>query len=320
MTKNAKQYKPLLRDLFPRIVLQLENNEVIKIRKQFTVLIIALLLICLIGITGAINATSFQLTKEEMINKYHSYHQVAPVPRPTVTVPPSLVELKRPSANQAELIIKKQRPYYYLKTEVDPEPYIEATLAEKRNLWFVSKGSYWYIDWDAERLPFEIVVIHHSEGPSNVTVAEINQGCKESLYARRYASGNNDPYVKGLEPHSGHMINGQESFLPYHYIVYPDGTIKKGLNALTSINGVWYVDQVGWHAGNWEVNCKSLSILLIGDYSNATPPSAQLKAVKKIITGLKFFNPNLEVAPHYQFNSQTNCPGWPFEQWQSKIS
>ena len=319
MTKRAKQYKPLLRDLFPKSHCNLKK-EVIKIRKNFGILLIALVLICLIGITGAINTTSIQMTKEEMINKYHSSHAFTPIVRPTVTIPPSLTELKRPTVDQASLIIKAHKPYYYSKKEINPLPYIDATLAEKRNIWFVSIGNYWYVDWDAERLPFRTVVIHHSAGPNNVTVAEINQGCKESLYAKRYASGNNDPYVKGLEPHSGHMVNGQESFLPYHYIVYPDGTTKKGLSPLISINGVWYVDQVGWHAGNWEINCQSLAILLIGDYSNATPPPAQIKAVKKIINGLKFFNPELEVAPHYQFNSQTNCPGSTFEQWQSEIS
>ena len=278
--------------------------------KKITLGLIALIcILCLVGTVAAIP----------------TYNQTRQIPQQFIKPLPSNSSFAISLSKQTDLatmqgkIIASKNPYYYAETDFASAPYVRATQVEKRSVWFKYIAGYWAIDWDQERKPFDLVIIHHSDGPANVTIAEINAGCKEVLYVKRYNSGDTDPYVKGLSPHSGHMVNGAESFLPYHYIVYPDGKVVYGLKSLVMKNGVWYVDQVGWHVGNWDANCRSVSILLMGDYDNGTPPAQQLATTKEIVSSLKHFNRNLKIAPHYAYNSQSNCPGFNFQQWQYKI-
>jgi hypothetical protein len=207
-------------------------------------------------------------------------------------------------------------PYCYKKSEIDPAPYINATLPEKRNLWFHFNLNYWWVDWDREAKKFDTIVIHDGGYPNlsvNENLVQLETVFKKNLYERRYNSGDNDPYVKGLPPHSGHLYNGRETFLPFHVIIFPDGTVVRPLKALEYKNDGWYVDEVAWHAGDWDVNCRSISICIVGNFeSGGMPTDAQMKAVKAEIKRLKQFNSKAKVTPHYQYNSQINCPGFEF--------
>jgi hypothetical protein len=178
--------------------------------------------------------------------------------------------------------------------------------------WFASypdRADGWFIDWDAERKPFDLIVIHHSATAPNITAESISASIKERLYIPRYRSEDRDPYVRGLPVHSGHVINGKETFIPYHHLVYPDGKITTELRALQGRGNVtWYVDQVGWHAGNWDVNCRSIAICLTGDFTGEEPPEKQVKATLKLIDYYRTYNGKLDVKPHGHFKN-TACPG-----------
>lgn len=194
-------------------------------------------------------------------------------------------------------------------------PYLTNSTPGKE-FWFEhsANNKSWGIDWDKERMPFTTVVIHHSAGKANETPEEMETIAKEK-YIARYNSSDNDPYVKGLEPHSFHIVSGKETFLPYHYLIYENGTTINWLNPLIQINKTWFVDNVAWHAGNWSINCQSLSIVLVGDYSNSSPTKEQLSSLKELINELKRYNDKIKVVPHYEINSKTNCPGEEYSNW-----
>lgn len=207
--------------------------------------------------------------------------------------------------------------YAYLKSEFNPTLYVNATLSEKRSLWFnFNNVNYWSVDWDREAKKFDTIVIHDGGYPNlsvDENLVQLEAVFKKNLYDRRYNSSDNDPYVKGLPAHSGHLYDGHETFLPFHVIIFPDGTIVRPLKELQYKKGTWYIDEVAWHAGNWDVNCRSVSICIIGNFENGgMPTEAQMKAVKGEVNRLKQFNSKLKVTPHYQYNSQVNCPGFEF--------
>lgn len=278
--------------------------------KKLTIGLIAIFCIaCLIGTaTASIVATYNQSTSWK--NEKFIYPTKAPIILPVkekITPSSYLLNKAKNNTAYAAVIAVNKKPYYYSKAQIDPAPYIQATLPD--GLQYIKiVGNYWWVDWDADRLPFDMVVIRDSQGQANVTVEEIDAACYESLYVKRYNSGNKEPFVKGLTPHSGHMRNGKETFLAYHFYIYPDGRIVKGIE----------LDESGWFANNWDINRRSIGILLMGDYAdtNNPPPAAQIRAMEKVIKSLKLFNPNLRVVPYYAIWSQSNSPGFAwFQQW-----
>jgi hypothetical protein len=199
-------------------------------------------------------------------------------------------------------------------------PYVEKTM-ENRSFWFQkdTDDCCWEVDWDKERKPFAKVIIHHTGGSPDQEPAEMEDVNKEK-YIARYDSDDNDPYVKGLEPHSSHVVNGKETFLPYHYLVYENGTTVDWLEPLTLRNGIWYIDMVAWHAGNWSVNCESISVCLVGNYSVKEPTVAQKASLERLIANLRYYNADLEVLPHYAINQKTDCPGPLYENWSRGLN
>jgi len=154
----------------------------------------------------------------------------------------------------------------------------------------------------------------------NLTPKELNDYYKGLLYDDRYQSDGNNPYVKGLTPHSGHIVDGKETFLAYHWIIYPDGKLVKGLDSslVRTKNGLAPY-QVAWSLGNWENNCEAFSMIFIYKNSGDVPTDAQIRTANCIIDNVRKVVPSVIVAPHYQFNSQTNCPGWSFQEWSKKL-
>ena len=201
--------------------------------------------------------------------------------------------------------------YPYHETETSVLYYLENT-QENRSFWFVysENNDRWGVDWDKERLPFKKVMIHHTGGEMDQLPEEMEEVSKMK-YIARYASDDNDPYVKGLEPQSSHVINGKETFLPYHFLIYQNGEIINCLSPLTYQNNTWYIDNVAWHAGNWIFNCESLSIGLVGNFGSDYPSDEQLKSLSKLINFLRKYNPNLEVFPHRTLEGKTSkYPIW----------
>lgn len=214
--------------------------------------------------------------------------------------------------------VKRGPPVLLSIAEYPPIGWVGKSGDDKVPTWFKVENGKWYIDWDAERKPFDTLVIHHSATPTNTTANSIDQSQKERLYLPRYRSANNDPFVKGLPPHSGHVVNGKERFIGYHHLVSSDGKVTTELQPLIKVKDIWYVDMVGWHAGNWDVNCRSLGICLIGDFTDQEPPEAQLKATARLIAYYRTLNPKVRVQPHNAY-ARTECPGRTWGVWGRKL-
>ncbi|MDD5569491.1 MAG: hypothetical protein PHG23_03730, partial [Candidatus Pacebacteria bacterium] len=135
-----------------------------------------------------------------------------------------------------------------------------------------------------------------------------------------YQSNKRDPSVKGLKPHSGHVMGTRESFLPFHWIIYPNGSVYCGLQpTLMRIGGDLAPYQVAWSLGNWETDCESLSMAFVLDGRQRMPTMEQIKTANVLIEKARALVPDVTVAPHYQFDPHTNCPGWEFEKWREKL-
>jgi hypothetical protein len=194
-------------------------------------------------------------------------------------------------------------------------PYLNKTM-EDRYFWFeVSPDeNSWGVDWDKERKAFTTIVIHQS-GSDIKQMPEEMEDINKKAYVSRYNSGDNDPYVKGLEPHSFHIVNGKETFVPYHYLIYQDGTVINWLNPLVKKDGIWQIDNVAWHVGNWTLNCESLSVCLIGNLTSNYPTRLQLQSLEKLIDELRGYNPNLTVIPHRTLN----ISGSKYKEWAGNL-
>ncbi len=167
----------------------------------------------------------------------------------------------------------------------------------------------WYpINWEAEKIEKQIVTdtiyIHHTAWKTNATWQELSAEQKKRLYDARYAIADKDPFVQGETPHSGHYryIDGKlaEVFYAYHWIVRENGKVERLLDDR----------EVGWHAGNWAENMRSVAIVFDGDYSKKPPPKKALKAVAKLIRQYVRQYPTItRLKGHQDARKNTECPG-----------
>jgi len=83
-----------------------------------------------------------------------------------------------------------------------------------------------------------------------------------------------------------------------HWFVRHDGTAERLLND----------NEIGWQAGNWNINCRSVAICFDGDYENTRPSDIELSAAANII---KDHYPQIareRILGHREVNQKTTCP------------
>ncbi len=218
--------------------------------------------------------------------------------------------------------VKKGEPIAFKMADYDVKEW--KSKSKPTNTSFEVSGDSWYVDWDKERQLFNTIVIHHSATGADATADDIEKIQKFRLYAPRYKSKSDDPFVnevdgKSLPIHSGHVIDGKERFIGYHHLVYADGKVTTEMSPLAKIDDKWYIDHVGWHAGNWSVNCRSVAICLVGNFSEKEPPDAQLHATAGLVVHYRGFNSKLTVKSHGEITN-TECPGKTWRIWREKIA
>jgi N-acetylmuramoyl-L-alanine amidase len=173
----------------------------------------------------------------------------------------------------------------------------------------------WYqVNWEREKfekkIPTDTIYIHHTAWTPGATWQRLSEEQKKRLYEARYNIADPDPLVKGQEPYSGHFRYDDkgvlvEVFYAYHYWVRADGKLAERLLQDT---------EVGWHAGNWDENMRSLAIVFDGDYSGAWPSDAALQmAAGQIAEYCRRF-PIKRLRGHYDARKGTECPGKWFDE------
>lgn len=268
---------------------------------------VILVLVCGIFLLGCSRAPEEQQPKSPTIKKGGAF-EIVPLYQEEKTDP-----FKPPEVERGE-------PIYFSAKDFKMQEYMGKSTQDAAHHWFVFKetGEQWYVDWDADRQLFKTIVIHHSATSNKTTADEIEKIQKERLYAPRYRSESKSPFVKGLPVHSAHVVNGKERFIGYHHLVYNNGKVTTELSPLKKIGDSWWIDHVGWHAGNWSVNCSSIGICLVGDFSENEPPDAQLKATARLIAHYRTIEPKVRITGHGD-HTKTECPGKTWPQWKNKI-
>ncbi len=150
-------------------------------------------------------------------------------------------------------------------------------------------------DFDDQRLPIDTVVIHHSsfdidEIPDSISY--INAMHLIRLYIPEYTNKSKRYYGNPLW--SNHFYNQHQTFIGYHFLIWPNGDCKQTLKD----------EYIGWHCGSWEFNRKSIGLCFLQDLENKEPTPEALNAAKKVI---ERYNPK-NILGHGEIVNR-ECPG-----------
>ena len=74
------------------------------------------------------------------------------------------------------------------------------------------------------------------------------------------------------------------------------------------LTGLLSDSEIGWHAGNWDINCRSIAIALDNDYEKNRPSELVLRAVVALIESRYEQVPITHVLGHREVNERTTCP------------
>lgn len=167
-------------------------------------------------------------------------------------------------------------------------------------------------DLDRERKPIDTVVIHHTKNPPGMALERLNAMQLLRIYGGYYAepTDEREKSLKGKPVWSGHFYNGQQIFWCYHWLIREDGRQEHILRD----------EYIGWHAGNWDINTRSIGICIDGSLSNKEPSEASLKSIAQIISERYPQVSNDRIIGHYEANPKTECPGKFFAPtWRQKL-
>ena len=159
-------------------------------------------------------------------------------------------------------------------------------------------------NFDNERESINTIVIHHTEGRPTVDLDELNTQGFLLQYTRDFLKGKPmlGQSITDKPIGSGHYKNGRQVFYAYHWMIKPSGEAVRLLDD----------NNIGWHAGNWDVNKKSIGIALAGNFDNNSPPENQIEGLAKLIRDEYSFIKPQQILGHYEINSRKTCPGLTF--------
>lgn len=166
-------------------------------------------------------------------------------------------------------------------------------------------------DLDYARQTPDTIVLHHTEEDAAIPLAKLSAIGLLRQYGFQYLE--NDVLgrrVRGEPVWSGHFRQGQMVFFAYHWLVRPDGTCERLLEDRA----------IGWHAGNWDINTRSIGLALSGNYEHAIPPSEQLAGAAEI---MRTHYPSISrsrILGHREIRADLTCPGEYFLQtWKAQL-
>lgn len=168
-------------------------------------------------------------------------------------------------------------------------------------------------DWDDERAPIDHVMIHHSNRAEGLTRARLNAMHLLRLYVPRYLKGDIVNSAGELQPiYSGHFDSeDNQVFCGYHWKVDQDGESERLLQD----------SALAWHAGNWDMNKRSVAIMIDDDLTEAHPTGPALNAVIDILSEhYRHIHLSSATLLGHHATFRTLCPGNAFEDgWKQEI-
>jgi hypothetical protein len=162
---------------------------------------------------------------------------------------------------------------------------------------------------DTQRQPIDTIVIHHTSAKPGYRLTYMNATQLLNVYAPYFMNPTvrEERNLKGTPIWSGHLKEGKQVFYLYHWLMRMDGTFERLLDD----------SQIGWHAGDWETNKRSVGICLDNDYEKMCPTNAILKTLANHI---RKNYPQIKVERiigHREVKADTTCPGAHFlSEWK----
>lgn len=166
---------------------------------------------------------------------------------------------------------------------------------------------------DQERKPIDTIIIHHTSTDPGITLNRINATHLLNIYIPYFQNPTleEEKWLKGSPITSNHLVDGKPVFYAYHWLVRMDGSIKRLLPD----------SALAWHAGNWDINCRSVAICLDNDYEDQDPSPETLDTLAKLIKenypGIKL--ESIKGHGEVKKNGETICPGSNFENWKQEL-
>jgi N-acetylmuramoyl-L-alanine amidase-like protein len=166
-------------------------------------------------------------------------------------------------------------------------------------------------DLDSERQAPDTIVLHHTEEDPNISLAKLNAIGLLRQYGFQYLENNvMGRAVRGEPIWSGHFRQGRMAFFAYHWLIRPNGSCERLLEDCA----------IGWHAGNWAINTRSIGIALSGNYEHATPPTEQIEATARLINAHYPTLARERLLGHREIRPDLTCPGDRFlGEWKQQL-
>ncbi len=153
---------------------------------------------------------------------------------------------------------------------------------------------------DIERKEVDTIVIHHTEEEPAMRLTKLSAIGLVRQYAFQYLA--NDvlgDQGRGKPVWSGHFRSGEMVFFAYHWLIRPDGVAERLLEDA----------YIGWHAGNWEINTRSIGIAFSGNYEEGIPPVSQIEAAAQVIKEHYPHVAQTRMIGHREVTQGISCPG-----------
>lgn len=168
---------------------------------------------------------------------------------------------------------------------------------------------------DAERKPIDTIIVHHTSSKPGYRLSYMNAVQLLNIYVPYFNNPSEsipgEANLKGSSLWSNHVRTGRPVFYAYHWLMRMDGSFERLLND----------DELGWHAANWDINCRSIAICLDNDYNQRDPT---LEILQKLAEFIREHYPKISserIFGHSEVSHHpTTCPGKNFvNDWKQEL-
>lgn len=169
---------------------------------------------------------------------------------------------------------------------------------------------------DAERKPVDTIVIHHTKNSPGMSWRRLSAMHLIRLYTGYEGRKENQEKIKmERKPiYSNHFrkhsFGEEQVFYSYHWLIREDGDCERLLKD----------EEIGWQAGDWDINCRSVAICIDNDHENSSPSPVVIEAIARLIKSRYSHIQPERIFGHREINKNTTCPGNFFlPEWKEKL-
>ena len=161
---------------------------------------------------------------------------------------------------------------------------------------------------DDQRAPVDSVIIHHTSAAPGYDLGYLNATQLLNIYAPYFVkpTDEREQSLRGQPLWSGHFYKSRQVFWVYHWLMRMDGSFERLLPD----------HQIGWHAGDWDINSRSMAICIDNDYQKQDPNPETLLKLGQFISSHYRSVPRARIFGHREINPKSISPGTNFAKWK----